>query len=231
MQSTATETPIQPRILTPEELAVLVRTLRDNKGWSQEQLAEIARLSTRTVQRVEEGLPASLDTRRALASGLGFEDIDALNKPYAIPTAAQLAEQQARFDAEHLTLKAQRIESGKQLGRMAEQCSAALFHEAVDLPLEAAEVFARLTDFCRDYADCDELYSAADKLGVYQELEQMVCELADMKFTLMVASRDTQLRAKGAADGVPVSILYAVAFPKGEEVEQLIVAKKVKFGF
>jgi transcriptional regulator with XRE-family HTH domain len=231
MQSSATETPVQPRTLTPEELAVLVRTLRDNKGWSQEQLAEIAKLSTRTVQRVEEGLPASLDTRRALASGLGFEDIDALNKPYVIPTATQLAEQQAKFDAEHLTLKAQRIETGKQLGRVVEQCSAALFHEAVDLPAEAAEVFARLTDFCRDYADCDELYLAVDKLGVYEELEHLVGQLADMKLTLMAATRDTHLRTNGSTNGVPVSILYVVAFPKGQEVEELIVAKKVKFGF
>ncbi len=230
MRSTTAETPVQPRALTPEELAVVIRTLRDKKGWSQEQLAEIAKLSTRTVQRVEEGRPSSLDTRRALASGLGFEDIDALNKPYAIPTAAQIAEQQTKFDAEHLTLKAQRITSGKQLGRVVEQCSAALFHEAADLPVEAAEVFARLTDFCRDYADCDELYSAVDKLGVYEELEQMVRELADMKFTLMVATRDTLLRTEGSTDGVPVSILYAVAFPKGQEVEQLMVAKMVKFG-
>ena len=209
---------------------MVVRTLRETKGWSQEQLAEIAKLSTRTVQRVEEGLPASLDTRRALASGLGFEDIDALNKPYAIPTAVQLAEQQARFNAEHLTLKAQRIETGKQLGRAVEQCSAALYHEAVDLPVEAAEVFARLTDYCRDYADCGEMYSAVDKLGIYEELEQMVSQLADMEFTLIMATRDTQLRTNGTTDGVPVSILYVVAFPKGKEAEQLLVAKNVKFG-
>ena len=209
---------------------MVVRTLRETKGWSQEQMAEIAKLSTRTVQRVEEGLPASLDTRRALASGLGFEDIDALNKPYAIPTAVQLAEQQARFNAEHLTLKAQRIETGKQLGRAVEQCSAALYHEAVDLPVEAAEVFARLTDYCRDYAVCGEMFSAVDKLGIYEELEQMVSQLADMEFTLIVATRDTQLRTNGATDGVPISILYVVAFPKGKEAEQLLVAKNVKFG-
>ena len=231
MQSTATETPVQPRTLTPQELAALVRTLRDNKGWSQEQLAEIAKLSTRTVQRVEEGLPASLDTRRALASGLGFEDIDALSKPYAIPTAAQIAEQQARFDAEHLTLKAQRIETGKQFGKLVEQSSASLFHEAEELPVQAAEVFARLTDYCRDYADCDELYSAVDKLGVYEELDQMVGELANLGFVLVSATRDTQLRTKRATEGVPVSVIYVAVFPRGKEPEQLVVVKKMQFGW
>ncbi|MEG0324500.1 MAG: helix-turn-helix transcriptional regulator, partial [Raoultibacter sp.] len=55
------------RNLNPQELAVLVKLYRELRKWSQEQLAEIAGLSTRTVQRVEEGLPASTDTRRALA--------------------------------------------------------------------------------------------------------------------------------------------------------------------
>lgn len=230
MQTNTAKTPVQPRTLTPEELALLVRTLRDAKGWSQELLAEISKLSTRTVQRVEEGLPSSLDTRRALASALGFEDIDALNKPHLIPTPEQLAEQKTRFDKEHLTLNAERIKTGRQLGYLMEQASANMFHASVDLPPEAAQAFARLTDFCREYADCDELYSAMDKLGVYEELEQMIAELADLGFVLTSATRQTQLLTKGATDGVPVSVVYLIVFPCGEEPEQLVVAKKVQFG-
>lgn len=231
MQSTTAGTAVQQRTLTPEELAALVRMLRDAKGWSQEQLAEISKLSSRTVQRVEEGLPSSVDTRRAIASAMGFEDIDALNKPHAIPTPEQVAEQRARFDKEHLTLKAQRIETGKQFGHLLEQSSANLFHEAEELPPQAAEVFARLTDLCRDYADCDELYSAVDKLGVYEELGHMVDELSGLGFVLMAATRDTQLRTMEAAEGVPISVIYVVAFPRGKEVEQLVVARKVKLGW
>ncbi|WP_226462304.1 helix-turn-helix domain-containing protein [Hydrogenophaga taeniospiralis] len=76
----------QPRYLTPEELAVLVKINRDYRQWSQEQLAEISGLSARTVQRVEEGLASSTDTRRALARAFDVEDIDAFNKAYAFPT-------------------------------------------------------------------------------------------------------------------------------------------------
>jgi transcriptional regulator with XRE-family HTH domain len=231
MQTSTPETPIQPRTLTPEELAVLVRMLREAKSWSQEQLADIAKLSTRTVQRVEEGQPSSLDTRRALAGAMGFEDVDAFNKPHVIPTAEQVAEQKARFEKEHMTLKGRRIEKGKQLGRLVEQCSAHLFHEAADLPAPAAEVFARLTDFSREYGDCDELYSAVDKLGVYEDLSEMIDELHGLGFTLVAATRDTQLLTSEAVKGVPVSIIYVVVFPRGEESEQLVVAKKVKFGW
>lgn len=231
MNTSTTETPVQPRTLTPVELGVLVRMLRDAKGWSQEQLSDISKLSTRTVQRVEEGQPSSLDTRRALAGALGFDDIDALNKPHVIPTPEQLAEQKALFEKEHLTLKAERIETGKQLGRLMERASAHLFHEAVDLPQDAAEAFAHLTDFCRDYADCDELYSAVDKLGLYEELDQMVGELKGLGYSLVAGLRDTQLLAKDVKSGVPISVIYVVAFPQGQEAEKLVVAKKVKFGW
>lgn len=48
-----------------------IRPLRLEKGWSQEQLATIAGLSTRTVQRIENGEQASLETLTAIAAALG----------------------------------------------------------------------------------------------------------------------------------------------------------------
>ncbi|MDO3387681.1 helix-turn-helix domain-containing protein [Gilvimarinus sp. SDUM040013] len=45
-----------------------VRKLRLVKGWSQEQLAEMAGVSIRTIQRIERGQPPSLETRNALAA-------------------------------------------------------------------------------------------------------------------------------------------------------------------
>ena len=94
----------QPRHLTPQELAALIKATREMRQWSQEQLADIAGLSSRTIQRVEEGQPSSVDTRRALASAFGAEDIDLFNKPHSIPTPEQMAEEKARFEKEHLTL-------------------------------------------------------------------------------------------------------------------------------
>ena len=47
---------------------MLVQKLRLQRGWSQEQLAELSGLSVRTVQRIERGLPASNETLKSLAS-------------------------------------------------------------------------------------------------------------------------------------------------------------------
>jgi|SRR5690554_329024 len=47
---------------------MFVRTLRLQRGWSQEQLAELSGLSARTIQRIERGKPAGLETRKSLAA-------------------------------------------------------------------------------------------------------------------------------------------------------------------
>lgn len=47
---------------------MIVKKLRNKKAWSQEELAEICGLNVRTIQRVESGNKASLETLRSLAS-------------------------------------------------------------------------------------------------------------------------------------------------------------------
>jgi len=50
------------------QFQVLIRKLRIDRGWSQETLAEVSGLSVRTVQRLERGGNASLETLTALAA-------------------------------------------------------------------------------------------------------------------------------------------------------------------
>ncbi|MGH7022543.1 MAG: 2TM domain-containing protein [Caulobacteraceae bacterium] len=47
---------------------MLIQKLRLQHGWSQEQLAELSGLSTRTIQRLERGHTASSESLKALAS-------------------------------------------------------------------------------------------------------------------------------------------------------------------
>ena len=54
-----------------KETGALVQKLRLQRGWSQEQLAELCALSVRTIQRIERGQTASLKTLNALASVFG----------------------------------------------------------------------------------------------------------------------------------------------------------------
>ena len=47
---------------------MIVRRLREKRNWSQEELATMSGLSTRTIQRIESGNKASLESLKALAS-------------------------------------------------------------------------------------------------------------------------------------------------------------------
>ena len=59
---------------------MLIQKLRLQRGWSQEQLAELSDLSVRTIQRLERGQPASVESLKSL--GAVFEiDFAALKEP------------------------------------------------------------------------------------------------------------------------------------------------------
>lgn len=59
---------------------MLIQKLRLQRGWSQEQLAEVSGLSVRTVQRLERGQPGSLESLNALAAVFEI-DLDRLEEP------------------------------------------------------------------------------------------------------------------------------------------------------
>jgi transcriptional regulator with XRE-family HTH domain len=67
---------------------MLIQKLRLQRGWSQEQLAELSGLSVRTVQRLERGQTASVESLKAL--GAAFEiDFSALKEPEMNATTSQ----------------------------------------------------------------------------------------------------------------------------------------------
>lgn len=222
-----TENTQQTRLLTPAELAVCVKMFREMRQWSQEQLAEISGLNVRTIQRVEQGLSASLDTRRALARAFEFEDIDALNKPFTIPSEEELKVAKEKFDREHVTLTAIPLTTGKQLAKLAEICSMDLSEPGFDLTREADETFAALVDYFRDYRDCADVYSETQKFEVYDEMQSHIDALKTLGVSLRYAERKMQVKWGTEPDSkpMPVNVLYVVAFPLGKEPEQFATPK------
>ncbi|WP_461494647.1 2TM domain-containing protein [Pyruvatibacter sp.] len=78
-----------------ERVQVLIRKLRIDKGWSQETLAEVSGLSVRTIQRLERGDKASLETLTALAAV--FEvDVPTLSTEAPMYTPNELSKEERR---------------------------------------------------------------------------------------------------------------------------------------
>ncbi|MDZ7868234.1 MAG: helix-turn-helix transcriptional regulator [Rheinheimera sp.] len=59
----------------------LIKQLRNERGWTQQQLADICAVSLRTVQRVEMQGVASLETCKALAAAFVIEREQLLIRP------------------------------------------------------------------------------------------------------------------------------------------------------
>jgi DNA-binding XRE family transcriptional regulator len=62
--------------LTSQEFATALKFLRQSRKWSQEQLAEISGLSTRTIQRAEQGVSSGLAMRAAVIHAFSLENFD-----------------------------------------------------------------------------------------------------------------------------------------------------------
>lgn len=80
---------------------MLVQKLRLQRGWSQEQLADVAGLSVRTIQRIERGQTASLETQKALACVFEIE-IPQLQEPQMPNPATNAAETEEMLAFAHV---------------------------------------------------------------------------------------------------------------------------------
>ena len=220
-----------PRTLTLAELAGVIKMFREARRWSQEQLADVAGLSTRTVQRVETGKPSDLDTRRALARAFEAEDIDVFSKPYVIPTDEEMKVAREKFEREHLTLTAHPLTAGRQLADLVELHSMDLITPGFEMEREAEQEFAALIDYVREYRDCHDLYQEADKFDVYDALQGHIDSLKTMGVSLCYAERQVKLATAGAAAKPwDTSVLYLVTFRLGHEPDHFATPRKFKIG-
>jgi transcriptional regulator with XRE-family HTH domain len=125
----AKEADLQLRVMAPKELALFVTLRRQGLGWTQETLAEISGLTVRTVQRVENGEPSSVDTRRALARAFKIENIDVFNKPHAFSSSEKIKKDAEEFKKNHLTLAVTVAATGKRLANLAEEMTMRCFQQ------------------------------------------------------------------------------------------------------
>jgi transcriptional regulator with XRE-family HTH domain len=208
------------RLLIPAELAAMTRMFREMRRWSQEQLADLSGLNVRTIQRVEQAMPASLDTRRAVARAFGFEDIDVFSKPLLPPSDEAVKAAKEKFEREYVILAAHPLTTGRQLAKLAEASTMDLSEPAFEMGREAEQSFAELVDYFREYRGCADMYIESGKFEIYDALQAHIDNLLRLQVSLRHAERKVQLKVgSDAKDTTPMSvtILYVIAFQLGQE--------------
>ncbi|MEZ8080476.1 XRE family transcriptional regulator [Enterovibrio norvegicus] len=76
---------------------MIIRKLRLQRGWSQEQLSEMSGLSVRTIQRIERGDKAGLESLKSLAAVFEVQIADLQKEPEPDMTAdVKITEEETR---------------------------------------------------------------------------------------------------------------------------------------
>jgi DNA-binding XRE family transcriptional regulator len=184
---------IETRTPTPAELATFIKAMHDMSKWTQATLAEIAGLTERTVQRVENGEPSSLDTRRALARAFGCKDLDIFDKPWPLPNVEKLKTYSAELDKTVL-IPITRIRDGRTIRTITEGAFGSLSEELGEVPDEAREAFASLVDSLRDYNDVRDLYSMSQRLEVDRQLDDQLKIIGDAGAAVGAGLRTAKIR-------------------------------------
>lgn len=167
-----------------------------------------------------------------MARAFEVEDIDAFNKPYEIPTAEEIKANQKKFEREHITLRAERMTSGRSLATNFESSAMGVTHAAIELEAGPAADFAALTDYLNEYRDCAELYSATDKLAVYADIQGYLDALDAAGIAVRCSLRDTKLVGRDWVDKAPLEaqVIYMTAFSKDKVPEKIFVLRKFRVG-
>jgi len=222
----------ETRRMDKTELALVVRMMREMRGWTQETLAELAGVSVRTVQRIEDGQGGSAHSLRALARAVEAEDIDFLIRPQPIPSEAGVRRQRESFDKEHLLLDARPIASGRALEAFMVGINmlACDDDEIGDENRDSLADAAQLFDYLSEYLDAKSEVSHQDRLAVADELETILDRLRQAGWSPVVATRETALMNDSWANKTPwpVKIGYLALRPTGQQTPKLAVLRRVR---
>ena len=220
--------------LSPQVLGFWVRCIRTASKWSQEALAEASGLTTRTIQRIEAGQPASVTTRRSLARGLGYENPDVFDDPTFIAEVHKLLEtvsdhsEKQQFP-DHLKLPVEAVSTGDALGRLIGGSSAYLFNCEDGLSTDVKEQAAALFDLLLDYGDVWSDLTHGDRLTATLSFDENLAEFEQLGARLYSASRATKIVGSMWTDKtpLPITIGYVTVVPKDREIGHIMVPKGV----
>lgn len=163
-------------------LGELVKNIRIKNGWSQESFSSMCGISNRTLQRLESGENASVETVRALANGLKSE-FDKLLPFNVVCSMEQYQEIMAKGQAEAERLSKgisilPRIESAKDLASIVSSFHLCHFDHPLPVDKNEASMMGDFLSLVRDYLDIWNDLDPSDQVQAMLELQRYVDTLA-----------------------------------------------------
>lgn len=145
--------------------AELIKRLRNEKAWSQDQLADVAGVSLRTIQRIEKNGIASLESKKAIASAFGMQSAE-----------LDACENKSDFkgNPDNLYL---RVEDGSKLAEVIGGAYAYRLNHDNPENEEEADILASAAQSLQDWGEIWSDLEAGQKVKATFELSQLITEL------------------------------------------------------
>jgi len=214
---------IKYRPIPEKVLSLTIASLRKQRRWTQQKLAEASGRDIRTIQRVESKGIAHWDTKRDIAGAFELEDIDIFNKPVRISDEKECIEECGRTKKETVVLNVEKITEAKKLLEITETAEGYQFDSIGVLSEKAAKYFAEFEIYLRDHQDIFPELTSAQKQEVIAQLRVMLGKLQKEGVSIGIAFR--KVKTEAVQDYFFLRINYYIAAP-GNIFPKEIIAQK-----
>lgn len=210
-----------------------IRKLREHLAWTQEHLAAVTVLSTRTIQRIEDGGPASAESLLAFAAAFeaSVDDLRRSPEDYA-QLEAQAAEVLKNVEERYRIVRLERIERASALSPFLSGADA-MMCEHVDLTSDAEEdAVAEFEGCLRESLDVWSEVGPMSRRGCEKDLQKMVEGLGAAGLLVAAGSDARRLRMmSGQGEPVTIHTLYLMISRTNDPKLFIAVDKKAPVQF
>jgi len=203
--------------MDPKLLGKNIRQHREERHWTQEELAMIAGIDARTIQRAESGQKLALETLKAIANA--FETtIDQLSKDHQ---EAALEE----FHAKYCVIDLQPLEQGADLCRLF-GTHAYHFQRVGTYTDDQADSIAEFEQLVNDCGDIWGELEPLQRRDAEKCIQSLIEQLLSLELAISAGVQSMRLRSTtGTSQPFDWSVLYVAAVPGRQPLGALIQGK------
>jgi transcriptional regulator with XRE-family HTH domain len=216
-----------------------IRLLREHRAWTQEHLAQVAGVTPRTLQRVEAGEGAHVDTLQAIAAALDvdvqalrFDALELIAQQLGVPrdkvTPELIAERRKEVDAKYVKVPMTRVASSADLRAFSDAMS--FYFDCIPKEDAVQDVAAALQQYLHDLMDIGRDIDATHRRQFEVEAFGHVKELEKLGAAVTVGRRNGRMKI-GEHDSMPWNCVYVVVSYKDDVKETVLVPKDGRVSF
>jgi transcriptional regulator with XRE-family HTH domain len=168
--------------------ATKTKELRVKRAWSQEQLADIAGVNVRTIQRIEHGDGASFESLKAVANAFGVDVGELLAPPAAESQPADKKEGQPPPPQQRVIFLG-RVRTGRDLFNVVGSGAEMYSYDNDDVDGDDVELVAQFFQDIRDWGDLWSDIEPADRVRVPHQFNARIAELEERGLWVFAGSQ------------------------------------------